>query len=154
MRNIIKMMLTVLALFVFQSHTLAQQTDFSGTWILNFQKSTLEYHAEGLTGNVFVIKQDGDKFRLTIYHIFGDKKKKLSFKAKADGKTRRVKIFMKCKLEKKENGLQVTLWRKNYSNIVNYKFGNNQNELIADEVQTSKKNNHHNIWVFDREVPK
>ena len=72
----------------------------------------------------------------------------------ADGKTRRVKILFKGKLERKENNLQATLWRKNFLNIVNYKFGNSQNEFIADEVLTSKPNNHHNIWFFDREIPK
>ena len=72
----------------------------------------------------------------------------------ADGKTRKVKIIFKGKLEQKENGLQVTMWRKNYLNIVNYKFGITQNELIADEVFTGKPKNHHSIWVFDREITK
>src|SRR6185436_3258547 len=113
-----------------------------------------EHPPEGLTSSVFIIKQEGDKFRLTIYHIFGDKKKKISFKMIADGKTRKVKILFKAKLEPTENSLRATLWRKNFLNIVNYKFGNTQNEFIADEVLTSKPNNHHNIWVFDREIPK
>jgi hypothetical protein len=50
--------------------------------------------------------------------------------------------------------LQATLWRKNFLNIVNYKFGSNQNEFIADEVFTGRPKNHHSIWVFDREIPK
>ena len=70
----------------------------------------------------------------------------------ANGKTKRIKLLFKGKLEKKENGLQATLWRRNFLNVVNYKFGINQNELIADEVMKSKPNSHHNIWVFDREV--
>lgn len=72
----------------------------------------------------------------------------------ADGKTRRIKILFKGKLENKETSLQATLWRKNFLNIVNYKFGNSKNEFIADEVMTSKTNSHHNIWIFDREVKK
>ena len=103
---------------------------------------------------MFIIKQEGDKFSLTRYHVFGDKKKKISFKMIADGKTRKVKILFKGKLEHIENGLQATLWRKNFSNIVNYKFGNNQNEFIADEVFKGKPQDHHSIWVFDREIPK
>ena len=128
--------------------------NYTGTWVLNLQKSQLEHRPEGLTSSVFIIKQDGDKFSLTRYHIFGEKKKKISFKMVADGKTRKIKVLFKGKLERKENNLQATLWRKNFSNIVNYKFGINQNELIADEVYSSKPNNHHNIWVFDREIPK
>ncbi|MEQ8531383.1 MAG: hypothetical protein RIB86_06010, partial [Imperialibacter sp.] len=107
---------------------------------------------DGLTSSVFVIKQEGDKFKLTRYHIFGDKKKKISFKMTADGKTRPVKILFKGKLENKENSLLATLWGKNFSNIVNYKNGDTQNEFIADEVFTGLPQNHHNIWVFDREV--
>jgi hypothetical protein len=72
----------------------------------------------------------------------------------ADGKTRKIKLLFKGKLERKDNNLQATLWRKNFLNIVNYKFGATQDELIADEVLTSKANNHHNIWVFDREIKK
>lgn len=72
----------------------------------------------------------------------------------ADGKTRKVKLLFKGKLESKGNNLQATLWRKNFLNIVNYKFGNNQNEFIADEVFSGNPKNHHNIWVFDRDNSK
>jgi hypothetical protein len=72
----------------------------------------------------------------------------------ADGKTRRVKILFKGKLELKESCLQATMWRKNYLNSVNYKFGTNQNEFIADEVFTGRPKDHHSIWVFDRDVAK
>ena len=154
MKNKAKKILAIFALFFYQPLIFAQTHNYTGTWLLNLEKSQLESRPEGLTSSVFIIKQDGDKFRLTRYHISGEKKKKISVKMVADGKTRKVKILFKGKLERKENNLQATLWRKNFSNIVNYKFGNNQNELIADEVFTSKQNNHHNIWVFDREIPK
>jgi hypothetical protein len=146
--------LTLLVCFVYESETFAQKPDYTGTWLLNLEKSKLESRPEGLTSSVFMIKQEGDKFKLTRYHIFGEKKKKISFKMIADGKTRRVKLLFKGKLEWKENNLEATLWRKNFLNIVNYKFGNNQNEFIADEVFTGKPKNHHNIWVFDRDNSK
>ena len=154
MKSKIKILLAVLGAFVYQLQIFAQAPDYTGTWLLNLEKSTLEHLPDGLTSSVFIIKQEGDKFSLTRYHIFGEKKKKISFKMIADGKKRRVKILFRGKLERKENNLQATLWRKNFLNIVNYKFGNDQNEFIADEVLTSKPNNHHNIWVFDREIPK
>ena len=154
MKNGIKILLTVLGLFVYQSQIFSQTPNYTGTWVLNLEKSKLEHRPDGLTSSVFIIKQDGDKFRLTRSHIFGDKKNKISFKMAADGKTRRVKILFKAKLEKKENSLQATLWRKNFLNIVNYRFGNDQNELIADEVFTGRPKDHHSIWVFDREIPK
>ena len=130
----------------------SQTPNYSGTWILNLEKSNLESQPDGLTGSIFIIDQEGDEFSLTRYHIYGDKKKKISFKMLEDGKTRRVKIFFKGKLEWKEDTLQASLWNNNFSNIVNYKFGVDQNEFIADEIMTSEKHSHHNIWVFDREI--
>jgi len=154
LKKITKLLLATIILIPFKSSTFGQVPNFSGTWKLNFEKSKLEDNSDGLTGQLFVIKQEGNKFSLKIYHIYGGKTKKIGFKMQADGKTRRVKLIFKGKLEQKENGLQVTMWRKNYLNIVNYKFGVNQNELIADEVYTGRPKNHHSIWVFDKEVLK
>ena len=148
----------ILLLFclVFQVQIFAQPPDFTGTWVLNFEKSNLDKtdNLNGLTGQIFVIKQADNKFGLKIYHLYGDKKKKIGFSMLADGKTRRLKILFKGKLEQKESSLQVTMWRKNYLNSVNYKFGTNQNELVADEVFTGNPKDHHSIWVFDREIAK
>lgn len=149
-----KSFLALLGLFICQLNIFAQAPDFTGTWILNFEKSKLEQPPSGLTGSVFIIKQEGDNFKLTRIHIFGNKKREISFKMIADGKTRRIKILFKGKLEQKENTLQATLWKKNFLNIVNYKFGNNQKEFIADEIFTGRPQNHHSVWVFDREPPK
>ena len=154
MNHKMQILLTVLGLFVYHTKTSAQTPNYTGTWVLNLEKSRLEHPPDGLTSSVFIIKQNGDKFKLTRYHVFGDKKNKISFKMKADGKTKRVKILFKGKLEMNGNGLQATLWRKNFLNVVNYKFGDTQNELIADEVFTGKPQNHHSIWVFEREVSK
>jgi len=142
--------------FVLQSQIFAQTPNLTGTWVLNFEKSKLDTtdNLNGLTGQIFVIKQLGNEFSLKIYHIYGDKKTKIGFKMTADGKTRRVKIIFKGKLEQKDNSLQATMWRKNYLNAVNYKFGANQNELVADEVFTGRPKDHHSIWVFDRELEK
>ena len=146
--------MALLGLIVFHFYGFTQTPNFSGTWILNFEKSKLEDKIDGLTGQSFIIKQEGDKFNLKIYHIYGDKKRKIGFKMLADGKTRRVKLIFKGKLEQKGNSLLATMWRSNYLNIVNYKFGTNQNELVADEVFTGRPKNHHSIWVFDREISK
>jgi hypothetical protein len=154
MKQVVQILLIAIALLGFQLNVFSQTPNYSGTWVLNLEKSKLEHRPKGLTKSVFIIKQEHDKFSLTRYHIFGNKKKKISFKMMADGKTRRIKLLFKGKLEKKENSLLATLWRKNFSNVVNYKFGISENELIADEVMKSKPNTHHNIWVFEREVSK
>ena len=151
-----KPILTLLGLLFFYFHGFAQTPNFSGTWVLNFEKSKLDTtdNLNGLTGQIFVINQVDNEFSLKIYHMYGDKKKKIGFKMTADGKTRRVKIIFKGKLEQKDNSLQATMWRKNYLNSVNYKFGTNQNELVADEIFKGRPKDHHSIWVFDREVVK
>ena len=149
----IKVLLTPL-LFCAGSKLFAQKPDYSGTWHLNFDKSQLESRPEKLTSSVFIIKQEGENFKLTRYHIFDQKKNKISFKMTSDGRTRKVKVFFKGKLEWKEDILIATLWRKNFLNIVSYKFGNNSDEFIADEVFTGNSKNHHNIWVFDRNSPR
>ena len=156
MKSRVNILLIVLGSFICESQIFAQTPNYTGTWVLNFEKSKLDKsdNLNGLTGQIFVIKQDGNKFSLKIYHIYGDKKKKIGFRMLADGKTRRVKILFKGKLEQKESSLQATMWRKNYLNSVNYKFGTNQNELVADEVFTGRPKDHHSIWVFDREIPK
>jgi hypothetical protein len=146
-----KILLTILCFFVYKSHFFAQPANYTGTWVLNLEKSKLESKPNGLTGSIFIIKQEGDKFSLKRYHVFGKKKRKISFSMVADGKTRRVKLIFKGKLEQKENGLQATLSRTDFLNIVNYKFGTSQNEFIAEEVFTSSSHNHHNIWVFDKD---
>jgi len=147
-----RVVMVVTCMLFSQSLLFAQTPNYSGTWRLNFEKSKLEHRPDGLTSTVFVINQEGNEFSLTRYHIFGEKKKKISFKMVSDGETRRVKLLFKGKLEWKENSLLASLWRKNFSNIVNYKFGDNQNELIADEIFTGKPGNHHNVWVFSRET--
>lgn len=154
MKKLLPVLLTVIGLFVYQLPVFAQTPNFTGTWVMNKEKSKIEDPSEGMTGSIFRIKQEGNKFRIKIYHIYGEKEKKIGFKMKADGKTRKVKLIFKGKLEQKENSLIATMWRKNFLNIVNYKFGANENELIADEVFTGRPRDHHSVWVFDREVVK
>ncbi len=153
MKTRIRILLTLTCLF-YLSQSIAQKSDYTGKWVLNMEKSKLENPPEGLTSSLFIIKQDGNKFKLARYLVFGKKKKKLGFKMIADGKTRKVKILFKRKLEWKCDNLQASVWRKNFSNIVNYKFGDNNNELIADEIFKGKPKNHHSIWVFERDESK
>lgn len=141
---------TILLLLLAGTLAFAQKPDFTGTWVLNLQKSVLQHEKETFTGSTFIIRQEGDRIRLTRYHHFGKKKNRLRFKMTADGKTRKVKLFFKGKLAWEGNELLSTLWRKNFLNVVRYKFGVDSNEFIADEVFTGYPQDHHNIWVFDR----
>ena len=145
-----KILLTLFCIFFFQTNQFAQTPNFSGTWVLNFEKSVIEDKDDNLTRQVFVINQNGDDFSLKIYHIYGKKKRKIGFRMLADGKERRVKILFKGKLEHTDKGLKATMWRSNYLNSVHYKFGASSNELIADETYKGIPKNHHSIWIFDK----
>ena len=143
--------LAVLGFLTCQTPALSQKPDYSGTWKLNLQKSKLEADwAKGLTEGVFTITQNGNKFKLSRYFIINGKKQKLSIKMTADGKVRRKKILFKGKLEWMGNNLHAKIYRNGFSNVVDYKFGDNQNEFIADEVFTGRPQDYHNHWVFDR----
>lgn len=151
MRTAIKLLLTIIGFVLNQSEALTQTPDYSGTWVLNLEKSKLEDKPEELTSSIFVINQNGENFSLKRYHIYGDKKKKIGFKMVADGKTRRVKILFKGRLEWVGNTLVATLYRKGFSNVVRYKFGDDENEFIADEVFKGIPKDYQNHWVFDKQ---
>lgn len=128
-----------------------QKPDYSGTWVLNLEKSRLTSpHSPKITKTVFIIEQQGDKLTLTRYHYRGDKKRRLKIKMTADGQQRKVKLFFNGKVEWIAENLRASLWNKGFSNVVNYSFGTSQDEFIADETFTSAKTNYHNYWVFDR----
>jgi len=152
MRKMLRNYLLIIASILFHEITYSQVPDFSGTWKLNFQKSKLDTtdDLKGLTGQIFVIKQNDDKFKLKIYHQFGTKTRKIGFSMRLDGKTRLVKLIFKGKLEETEKGLKASMWRNNYQNIVDYSFGATPNELVADEVFKGRPKDHHSVWVFDK----
>ena len=53
MNKKLRILLTAIGLFVYQSQTFAQTPNFSGTWVLNFEKSNLDKNdnLNGLTVN-------------------------------------------------------------------------------------------------------
>lgn len=146
-----KLLLLFCLIAVISFYSQAQTPDLTGTWKLNFEKSQLEHRAEGLTGSTFIIIQKGNKIKLTRYHYFGSKKKRIRFSMIADGKIRRVKLLFKGKLETHGQALQSTLVRKHFWNCVTYRFGSSEKELVADEVFKGLPQDHHNIWVFDKQ---
>ncbi|MBS1600043.1 MAG: hypothetical protein JST75_17590 [Bacteroidetes bacterium] len=154
MKNRIKILLTLIGLFFYQFQLFAQTHNYSGTWVLNNEKSKILSRPDGMTSSVFIIKQVGNDFSLTIHHIFGSQQDTIVIKMLSDGKTRKVLSVLEGKLEQRKDGLHVTLWKKGFLDKVTYNFGKDENEFIADEVLVSDSDNHHNIWVFDREISK
>src|SRR4051794_37582645 len=73
MKNI-KTILIILGLLFLKLHLVAQIPNYTGTWVLHNEKSKIQSRPDGMTSAVFIIKQVGNEFSLTIHHIFGDKK--------------------------------------------------------------------------------
>ena len=148
-----KILLLIVMVLLFDRSLLFSQTpNYTGTWVLNNKKSTIRSRPDGMTSSIFVIKQIANNFSLTIHHVFGEKQDTIIIKMSADGKTRPVLNAFKGKLERKKDHLQITLWKKDFLDKVNYKFGSNKNVFVADEVLISESDNHHNIWIFDRKI--
>lgn len=154
MKNKASILLALTGLFFYRSQVFAQAPNYSGTWVLNNEKSKIQSRPEGMTSSVFIIHQVGKDFSLTIHHIFGNQQDTIVIKMLSDGKARKVLRVLDGKLERKKDGLHITLWKKDFLDKVTYKFGNDKNEFIADEVLISGSDNHHNIWIFDRAVSK
>jgi hypothetical protein len=154
MKNKIKILLALIGLFFYQSQIFAQTRNYTGTWVLNNEKSKIQSRPDGMTSSIFIIKQKGNDFSLTIHHIFGNQQDTIVIKMLSDGKTRKVLSVLDGKLERRKDGLHITLWKKDFLDKVTYKFGKNRNEFIADEVLVSDSDNHHNIWIFERQISK
>lgn len=154
MKNKMKFLLVLFGLFFYHSQIFAQTLNYSGTWVLNNEKSKIQSRPAGMTSSTFIIEQKGNDFSLTIHHVFGNQQDTIVIKMVSDGKTRKVLNVLEGKLEQKKDGLHITLWKKDFLDKVIYKFGEDKNEFIADEVLVSDSDNHHNIWVFNRDVSK
>ena len=149
-----KPLLSIVVAFCLQFTSFAQSPNYSGTWVLNNEKSKIESRPDGMTSSIFIIKQKGNDFSLTIHHVFGNQQDTIVIKMLSDGKTSKVLSVLEGKLERRKDGLHITLWKKNFLDKVTYKFGKDKNEFIADEVLISDSDNHHNIWVFERDISK
>jgi hypothetical protein len=153
MRLKIKILLTVFVFLLCQTQAFPQKPNYSGTWKINLQKSKFEAKwTNGLTDGEFKIIQVGDKFKWSRYFIIKGKKSKMRLNMIADGKVRRKKFFLfKTKLEWQSDTLKVKIWRNGFSDVVEYKFGENENELIIDEVFIGRPQDYHNHYVLDKQ---
>src|SRR5438128_8726962 len=97
-------LLTIIVAFCFQLNTFAQMSNYSGTWVLNNEKSKIESRPDGMTNSIFIIKQEGNEFSLTIHHIFGNQRDTIVIKMLSDCNTRRVLRVLEGILERRNDG--------------------------------------------------
>ncbi len=84
-----KILLPIIVAFSFQLSTFAQTSNYSGTWVLNNEKSNIQTRPDGMTSSIFIIKQNGNDFSLTIHHVFGNQQDTIVIEMLSDGKTRK-----------------------------------------------------------------
>jgi hypothetical protein len=152
--------LGVTALALLLTTTLAAgdgtKPDFSGTWKFNPEKSRLEMTAP--TKSIFVIEHQDPKFKLTRTHTLGDKSNTLTFEVTTDGKEhyRKDGVFeswtrMTWMGDELVLDMKLAFGGEQGTNVVHYRLADGGNTFIAAEWYHMPREQHHNLWVFDRE---
>jgi nuclear transport factor 2 (NTF2) superfamily protein len=131
------------------------QPDFSGTWIFNPEKSRLEMTAP--TRSIFWIEHQNGRFKLTRTHKWGERWDTLSFEAGTDGEeTYRDMHGFEMWTRMFWNGAELVLDMKLAyrgepgTNVVHYRLADEGKTFIAAEWYHMPREQHHNLWVFDR----
>jgi hypothetical protein len=129
--------------------------DFSGTWIFNPGKSRLEMTAP--TKSVFVIEHQDPKFKVTRTHTWGERSDTLSFEFATDGEEHYWKqgdweswTRMTWLREELVLDMEISDRGEQGTNVVHYRLTDNGKTFVAAEWFHMPKQQHHNLWVFDR----
>jgi hypothetical protein len=130
--------------------------DFSGTWKLNLDKSTLEIPPPD--SSVFYVDHKEPDFRLKRTHVFNGKPNTWGVDLTTDGKEA---------VQKEANGeVHIKLYwdgdalifdsylltgKSKATNVVRYVLSEDSKVFTADERFSGPRLKYHNIWVFDRQ---
>jgi len=130
--------------------------DFTGTWKLNHEKSSLQIPAPEST--IFVIKHSEPHFHLERTHVFGGNSDTLSIDLTTDGKAvvrnhGGFEIHASLRWEGETLVFDSRLDRQGEqaTNIVRYRLSDEGQIFIAEEQFRSREHNHDNRWVFDKQ---
>ena len=131
------------------------QPYFSGTWICIPEKSRLEMTAP--SESVFVIEHEDPKFKVTRTHTWGEKSDTLSFEFTTDGEEHHWKegeweswTRMTWMGEELVLDMKIAYRGEEGTNVVHYRLADEGETFIAAEWYHMPREQHHNLWVFDR----
>jgi hypothetical protein len=143
------------------THSQGPKPSFSGTWILNLNKSKLQIPPPSST--TFVIQHDDPHFHLTRTHVFNGKSDTWSIDILTDGKQEVVEQISdeytshtRMYWEGSSLVLDMTITDKSggkATNLVKYSFADNGKTFIALEHFKTPNDEHLNKWVFDKKSP-
>jgi hypothetical protein len=129
--------------------------DLSGTWIFSPEQSRLEMTPP--TKSVFVIEHRDPQFKVTRTHIFGERSNTVSFEFTTDGKEHYWKegeweswTRMTWLGEELVLDMKIAFGGDEGTNVVHYRLADERKTLVAAEWYHMPKEQHHNLWVFDR----
>jgi hypothetical protein len=109
------------------------------------------------TRSVFVIEHQDPKFKLTRTHTWGERSDTLSFEFTTDGREHYRKqgeweswsrmTWMGAELVL---DMKIAYRGEKGTNVVHYRLANGGMTFIAAEWYHMPREQHHNLWVFDR----
>ncbi len=133
--------------------------DFTGTWIFNPVKSSLQISPPDAT--VFVIDHQEPNFRISRTHVFQGKSDTLALEFTTDGTEiagQHGPIHFRGNVTWDGDALvfvsHVSQGISAGTNTVRYTLSDDSNVLLAQEQLRSTGLNYDNRWVLDRAVPK
>ncbi len=132
------------------------KANFSGSWNLNLQKSTLQIPPP--SASMFRIDHKEPQFHLSRTHFYGEKSETWSIDLTTDGK----EVYQKdgnleswTRLYWQRNSLvfdqKLKLNGKDGTNVVRYTLTDEGRTLIAVERMKTPKFSHYNYWVFEKQ---
>ena len=134
--------------------------NFTGTWIFNPQRSTIEGSAP--SASTFHIKHDEPNFHLTRTHVLNGKSDTWSIDLVTDGKHEVVEhnYYYSARTRMYWEGSSLVLDMKmltkkgeRATNLVKYSLSKDGKTFMALERYEDSTEHHLNKWVFDKKAP-
>jgi hypothetical protein len=135
----------------------APKPDFSGTWVLNLEKSKLQIQ-EKLDGASFTIDHKEPAFRFSRVFVVGGKEDALSYALTTDGKEKIVaepgrtttsRLYWDGDVLVLDERIVLKDGRE-ATNVVRYSLRDGGRTLVAEEKFRGPFHKHDNLWIADR----
>ncbi len=143
----------IIVLILLMSKVYGQQLpDFSGDWVLNFDKSKLQASwTSGLTYGNFKIKHKEPNFSLWRTFTINGKEQVVDFELTTNGQEQKGKHKTLWSLSWEKDTLVLVIRRHEMTiDSVRYSLSADRNEFVADERVDIPREQYHNYWVFDK----
>jgi len=133
----------------------AARPDFSGTWVLDLSRSTLEVPAPD--SSIFVIDHDEPRLIGERTHALGGEADTVHAVMSTDGALRPVQVGgLEIPTRVHWDGDALVLeqeWSQGEARVTNhvrYTLSDDGETMVADEQMSVGSDSHHNVWTFRR----